>query len=139
MPAPGTLGAQKTLFSALQTVIGTTTLTSADIGRTILVDVGGAEVLNMPPIPGVPPSSAGAGDGESAVGAGATFLVILVGAGSVAITFPVPARPGGAVADTFNGSQAGPINLTVQNEWAILVSNGAPTTPGDWAVLRGGA
>ncbi len=79
-------------------------------------------------------------DGVVAMGNGAAICIIFagVGPGDVEITFPAPVRPPGAVVDTFNVGQAGPVTLTARNQWAILVSDGVATNPGDWLVIRGG-
>lgn len=100
------------------------------------MDDGGAVVITMPVIPGVPPTSLGANDGENSLGAGGSICIIQVGTGSVSIVLPVPALPGGAAADTFN-TQAGPIALAVQNEWVLMVSDGGRTNPGNWDVIGG--
>ena len=144
MPQTGTLAALKELFKSRRTVTGAGPffLTPADIGRTILVgNVGaGPFVVNMPVIPGIPPSAPGVNDGVVAMGNGAAICIIFagVGPGDVEITFPAPVRPPGAVVDTFNVGQAGPVTLTARNQWAILVSDGVATNPGDWLVIRGG-
>jgi hypothetical protein len=148
MPQSGTLAALKELFKARRTVTGAGpfTLTPADIGRTILVDNdggGGAVTVNMPVIPGIPPSAVGVNDGISALGNGAAICIVAVGAGAgdVEIEFPVPIRPAAppaaAVSDTFNVGQAGPVTLPGRNDWAILVSDGLKTNPGDWLVIQG--
>lgn len=142
MPQTGTLAALKELFKVRRTVTGATTLTPADIGRTIMVNNTGAPavVITLPVIPGIPPSASGVNDGTSALGEGAAICVVqcAAGAGGVSIVLPVPARPAGAVADTFNVAQAGPVALGGINQWAIFVSDGAGTNPGDWLVIRGG-
>ena len=145
MPKQGTLLALKELFKARRTVTGAGpfNLTPADIGRTILVNnVGpGPFVVNMPVIPGIPPSAPNVNDGVSAIGEGGAIAIVFAGAGpgQIDITFPTPIRPPGAADDTFNNGQAGPVSLTSQNDWAILVSDGSGTNPGDWLVLTGGA
>lgn len=144
MPQTGTLAALKELFKARRTVTGAGpfNLTPADIGLTIMVNnVGpGPFIVNLPVIPGIPPTLPTANDGVSRMGNGAAICIVAAGAGpgQVDITFPVPVRPVGAVADTFNAGQAGPVSLTAQNQWAIFVSDGALTNPGDWLVIRGG-
>lgn len=141
MPQTGTLAALKELFKVRRTVTGATILTPADIGRTIMVNNTGAPqvVITLPVIPGIPPSAAGVNDGVAALGEGAAICVIqcAAGAGGVRVAFPVPVRPAGAVADTRNVGQAGPVDLTGINQWAIFVSDGTPTNPGDWMVIQG--
>lgn len=140
MPQSGTLAALKELFKARRTVTGDTVLTPADIGRTILVNTPGPgpTTITMPVIPGIPPSAVGVNDGVSALGEGAAICVVQAGLGPVNVVFPVPVRPPAAAADTFNVGQAGPVALAAQNQWSILVSDGSPTNPGDWLVIRGG-
>ncbi len=147
MPQTGTLAALKELFKSRRTATGPGPfiVTPADIGRTILVvgEAGpGPFTVIMPVIPGVPPSALGVNDGIGRLGNGAAFCIINASAaGSVPITFPVPIRPANppdpAVADTFNAGQAGPVTLGTQNNWAILVSDGSTTNPGDWLVIQG--
>lgn len=138
MPQTGTLAALKELFKARRTVTGDTVLTPADIGRTILVAAAAPTTITMPVIPGVPPTTPTANDGTSALGNGAAICILQANANGVTIQFPAPALPVGAVADVKNGGQAGPVTLAGINEWAIFVSDGAPTNPGEWLVLEGG-
>jgi hypothetical protein len=141
VPQTGTLAALKELFKVRRTVTASTILTPADIGRTIMVNNTGAPaiVITLPVIPGIPPSAAGVNDGVAALGEGAAICIVqcAAGAGGVSIVLPVPVRPPAAAADTFNVAQAGPVALGGINQWAIFVSDGSPTNPGDWMVIRG--
>lgn len=137
MPQTGTLAALKELFKARRTVTVATVLTPADIGRTIFVNAAAPVIISMPVIPGIPPTAPAANDGTSALGGGAALCIVNASVNAVTIQFPAPALPVGADADEFNIGQSGPIDLLSQHNWAILVSDGAPTNPGDWLVLLG--
>lgn len=137
MPQPGTLAALKELFKARRTVTVATVLTPADIGRSVFVNAAAPVNITMPVIPGIPPTVPTANDGVSALGEGAAFCIINATANAVSIVFPTPIRPPAAADDTYNIGQAGPVVLAGQNNWAILVSDGAGTNPGDWLVIQG--
>lgn len=126
MAQTGTLAALKELFSARRTVTVDTILTPADIGRTILVDTSaGAVTITLPAITG--DGSAGI----NGIGSNGQICIVLAEA-SNGLTIASP----GATPDTYNGGQAfPPAAFTTLNSFAIFVSDGAATAPGDWLAL----
>ena len=125
MPQAGTLAALKQLFnSGRRSVAANTILTPADIGRLILVDTGGGDVLiTLPAITG----SAGVnGVGEG----GAIGVIVVDGANTCNIGSQ------GGTPDTFNGGTAfAPLALGATNDFALFISDGAAAAPGDWAAV----
>lgn len=125
MPLLGTLLALKELFKARRTVtVGPVVLTPADIGRTILVNVGGGTTVTLPRIPGDGQT------GTSALGEGAAICIVAI---APAVTINVPAP----VPDTFNVGQAFPVVLADPNAWCIFASDGGAARPADWLRLCG--